>query len=428
VTAALLVGSFLVFVILSVPIGVSLGLSAVLYLLVGGESLVSVAQRAVVGTDSFLLLAVPFFVLAGNLMNTGGVTQRLFGFASAVMGRFRGGLGQANVLGSMIFAGMSGSAVADAAGMGTIEINAMREHGYDDDFSVAVTAASAVIGPIIPPSVNMVVYAFLAEVSVGRMFLAGFVPGVLMGISLMVLVHVYAVRRGYPKGRPMTWRELGASFLRALPAMLTPVILLGGMMAGVFTPTEAAVVAALYAMLLGIFGYRALTWRSFYEVCVGTARVTGSTMFIIAMASLFAWVMAREQIPQTAAAQVLSVTSNEYLVLLLVNLLLLLAGCFIDAVSAMIILVPVLLPLQQQLGLDPIQFGLVVVLNLTLGNLTPPVGMVLYVVSTVARVSVDRVVRATWPFLIPLVVVLGLITYVPRFVTLVPDVVMGPIR
>lgn len=427
-TALLLVGVFLLLVLASVPIGIALGLGSLLYLVLGGESIVSLPQRAVIGTNSFLLLAVPFFVLAGNLMNSGGITRRLFGFAATVMGGFRGGLGQANILGSMIFAGMSGSAVADAAGMGTIEIAAMREHGYDDDFSVAVTTASATIGPIIPPSINMVVYAFLAEVSVGRLFLAGFVPGALMGVALMVLVHAYSVRRGYPKAPPATLRQLTISCLRAVPAMLTPVILLGGIFLGVFTPTEAAVVASLYALLLGVFGYRAITLRQFYEVCVDTVRVTATTMFIIAMASVFAWVMAREQIPQTAAAYLLTVTTNEYVVLLLINVVLLVAGCFLDAVSAIIILVPVLLPLQQQLGLDPVHMGLVIVLNLTLGNITPPVGMVLYVVSTVANVSLDRVIRAVLPFLIPLGVVLALVTYVPRLVLFLPDLVMGPGR
>ena len=426
-TALLLVGVFLLLVLCSVPVGVALGLGSLLYLVVGGESIVSLAQRATIGTNSFLLLAVPFFVMAGNLMNSGGVTRRLFGFAAALMGGFRGGLGHANVLGSMIFAGMSGSAVADAAGLGAIEIAAMREHGYDDDFSVAVTAASATLGPIIPPSINMVVYAFLAEVSVGRLFLAGFIPGVLMGIAMMVLVHMYSVRRGYPKA-PHTLVQVLAACLRAVPAMLMPVILLGGIFLGIFTPTEAAVVASLYALLLGVLGYREVTIRKFYNVCVETLRTTATVMFIIAMASVFAWVMAREQVPQTAGAYLLTITTNKYVVLLLLNLVLLVAGCFLDAVSAMIVLVPVLLPLQQQLGLDPVHLGLVIVLNLTLGNLTPPVGMVLYVVSSVSNVSLDRVIRATLPFLVPLVIVLGLVTYVPWLVLFVPDLVMGPAR
>jgi tripartite ATP-independent transporter DctM subunit len=423
--AALLFGVFFLLVALSVPIGVSLGAAALVYLFVNQEAIISLAQRAVIGTNSFLLVAVPFFVLAGNLMNTGGITRRLFRFASALVGRLPGGLGHANVVANVIMAGMSGSAVADAAGLGTVQIPAMKEAGYDEDFSTGLTVAAATIGPIIPPSINMVVYAFLAEVSIGRMFLGGFVPGVFMAVSLMAMVYVYAVRRRYPKGPRMGIREIATASLEAVPALLTPVLLLGGMFIGVFTPTEAAVVASVYALLLGWLWYRSIDLRGFYAACVGSLRITATTMFIMAMASVFAWALAREQIPQAAAGFVFSITENKVLVLLMVNIVLLIAGCVLDAVSALIILMPILLPIQKQLGVDPIHYGVMVVFNITLGNITPPVGMCLYVGSAVAQISLDRVVRATLPFLVPLLIVLAIITYVPQTVLLLPNAVMG---
>ncbi|HEV8308659.1 MAG TPA: TRAP transporter large permease [Methylomirabilota bacterium] len=423
--AALLFGVFFLLVALSVPIGVSLGAAALVYLFVNQEAIISLAQRAVIGTNSFLLVAVPFFVLAGNLMNTGGITRRLFRFASALVGRLPGGLGHANVVANVIMAGMSGSAVADAAGLGTVQIPAMKEAGYDEDFSTGLTVAAATIGPIIPPSINMVVYAFLAEVSIGRMFLGGFVPGVFMAVSLMAIVYMYAVRRRYPKGPRMGIREIATASLEAVPALLTPVLLLGGMFIGVFTPTEAAVVASVYALLLGWLWYRSIDLRGFYAACVGSLRITATTMFIMAMASVFAWALAREQIPQAAAGFVFSITENKVLVLLMVNIVLLIAGCVLDAVSALIILMPILLPIQKQLGVDPIHYGVMVVFNITLGNITPPVGMCLYVGSAVAQISLDRVVRATLPFLVPLLIVLAIITYVPQTVLLLPNAVMG---
>jgi len=419
--AMLLFGTFFLLVALSVPIGICLGMSALLYFVVEQVSVVSLVQRSVAGTNSFILVAIPFFVLAGNLMNTGGVTTRLYRFASALVGRLPGGLGHTNVVVSMIFSGMSGTAVGDAAGLGTIELKAMRDAGYDDDFNIGVTLGSAAIGPIIPPSNNFLIYAFLADVSVARMFLGGFVPGVLMGLSLMALVHVFAIRRKYPKAPRQSLLGVLTEAVRAIPPMLTPVILLGGIFAGFVTPTEAALLACLYAFFLGVCVYRDADRRGICLALYETVKVTAATMFIVAMASAFAWALAREQIPQVITAQILSVTDNKYIVLLFVNIILLIAGCFLDAASAMMILVPILLPIQLAFGIDPIHFGLVVVFNITLGNLTPPVGICLFAGASVAGMSLDRVVRATIPFLVPLFIVLGLITYVPQLVTLLPS-------
>jgi tripartite ATP-independent transporter DctM subunit len=427
-TGALLLGGLLALIALAVPVGFALGVISVLYLVAVQDSLMSLVQQAVIGTDSFVLLALPFFVLAGNLMNASGITNRLFAFASALVGHFRGGLAHANVVGSMLMAGMSGSAIADVAGLGTVEIKAMRDEGYEGEFAVGITLASSTLGPIIPPSINMVIYAVLTNVSVGRLFMGGFGPGLVMGLCMMLLVYVLARRRNYPWSPRPTASAFASIFGHALPALLTPVILLGGLFAGIFTPTEAAAVAALYALAVGVLWYRAMGVRGLYDACVNAFHVTASAMFIVAMASVFAWALAREQIPQTAAAAFLSVTQEPWLVLLVVNVVLLIAGCFLDPVSAMIILMPVLLPIQGALGFDPVHFGVMVVLNLTIGNITPPVGMCLFVGTAVSGLSMERVVRGVAPFLGILLVALAVVTYIPQTVTFLPDLLMGTQR
>jgi tripartite ATP-independent transporter DctM subunit len=321
---------------------------------------------------------------------------------------------------------MSGSAIADTAGLGTVELKAMRNEGYDDDFAVGITLASSTLGPIIPPSINMVIYAVLADVSIGRLFMGGFGPGAVMGLCLMAAVYVSARKRNYPRApRPTPAKMLGI-FGRAVPALLTPVILLGGLFAGIFTPTEAAAVAALYALAIGMFWYHAMDARGLYGACVNAVQVTASAMFIVAMASVFAWTLAREQIPQNAAAAFLSLTNDPWSVLVIINIVLLVAGCFLDPVSAMIILMPILLPIQRQLGFDPVHYGVMIVLNLTIGNITPPVGMCLFVGSAVSGLPMHRVVQAVLPFLAVLLVALVIVTFVPLTVTFLPDLVMGP--
>lgn len=395
------------------PVAVALGLSSLVFILVQGRVPdIVVLHRMINGVDSFPLLAVPFFILAGNLMNTAGITNRIYDFAKALVGWMRGGLGHVNIGGSVIFAGMSGTAIADAGGLGTIEIKAMKDHGYDLDFAVGITAASSTIGPIIPPSLPMVIYGVMANASIGQLFAAGFVPGLLMAAALMVMVTWYARTRNYPRDAAFSLPVLGRSFLRAWPALLTPAIIIGGMTFGLFTPTEAAVAACVWALLLG-FAYRSLDLRRLVRVSFDTIETTAVVLLIVAGASIFAWILTTTRVTEQFAALVLGATDSVWLVLLLMNLILLVVGCFLETIAAITILVPVFLPIIDKLGIDPVHFGVVMVLNLMIGLLTPPVGMVLYVLSRVSGLPFERCVAATAPFLIPLLAVLALITFVP---------------
>ena len=421
---ALLFVMVFVLLIMGVPVAIALGGSSLVYVLLSGQvpDLV-VVHRMVNGVDSFPLLAVPFFILAGNLMNTAGITNRIFDFAKACVGWMRGGLGHVNVGASVVFAGMSGAAVADAGGLGTIEIKAMRDAGYEPDFSVGVTAASSTIGPIIPPSLPMVIYGVVASASIGQLFAAGLVPGLLMAVALMVMVAWYARRRNYPRDASFSLANLGRSFLRAFLSLLTPAIIVGGILLGVFTPTEAAVAACAYALLLGVVVYRTLTWRRLLRVSFDTIETTAIIMLIVAGASIFAWILTSNRVTELFADFILTVTENPYLILLLINLILILVGCFMETIAAITILVPVLLPIVVKLGIDPVHFGVVMVLNLMIGLLTPPVGMVLYVLSRVSGVPFERCVSATWPFLIPLVAVLFAVTFIPALSMWLPTLI-----
>ena len=421
---ALLFVMVFVLLIMGVPVAIALGGSSLVYVLLSGQvpDLV-VVHRMVNGVDSFPLLAVPFFILAGNLMNTAGITNRIFDFAKACVGWMRGGLGHVNVGASVVFAGMAGAAVADAGGLGTIEIKAMRDAGYEPDFSVGVTAASSTIGPIIPPSLPMVIYGVVASASIGQLFAAGLVPGLLMAVALMVMVAWYARRRNYPRDASFSLANLGRSFLRAFLSLLTPAIIVGGILLGVFTPTEAAVAACAYALLLGVVVYRTLTWRRLLRVSFDTIETTAIIMLIVAGASIFAWILTSNRVTELFADFILTVTENPYLILLLINLILILVGCFMETIAAITILVPVLLPIVVKLGIDPVHFGVVMVLNLMIGLLTPPVGMVLYVLSRVSGVPFERCVSATWPFLIPLVAVLFAVTFIPALSMWLPTLI-----
>lgn len=402
--------------IIGVPVGIALAGSSMFYILAAGTVPdFVIIHRMVNGVDSFPLLAIPFFILAGNLMNSAGITNRIFAFATACIGWLRGGLGHVNIIASVLFAGMSGAAVADAGGLGTIEIKAMRDAGYDDDFAVAVTAASSTIGPIIPPSLPMVVYGVMASASVGQLFAAGFIPGLLMAISLMLLVSWYARKRNYPRDARFNIRLLGTTFKRAFLSLLTPVIIVGGILTGAFTPTEAAISACVYALVLGIIVYRTLNWKRLLHVSMETIETSAIILFIVAAASIFAWILTSNRVTEHFAGMIMGITDNPILVLLLLNLVLFVVGCFMETVAAITILVPVLLPIAVSVGVDPVHFGVIMVLNLMIGLLTPPVGMVLYVLSRVAGISFERCSAATLPFLFPLVVVLAIITFFPSF-------------
>jgi tripartite ATP-independent transporter DctM subunit len=416
---------WLFLLLMGTPLYVGLGISSFIYVLLREINPLVVPQKIAMAANSFPLLAAPFFILMGNIMNSSGVTRRIFNFADVLVGWLRGGLGHANIVASMIFAGMSGAAVADAGGLGTIEIDAMRRGGYDDDFSAAVTAASATIGPIIPPSLPMIIYAVLAETSVGGLFIGGIVPGFLMGISLMVMVFFYSRKRNYPKRSFPGLRDIWKSFREAFWALLAPLILLFGIASGIFTPTEAAVVAAFYALILGLFIYKEFKISDLPQLILATVETNGVVLALVMTAVLFGWNLSVAQVPQSIGRVLVTISDNPMVVLLVINVFLLFVGLFMEAIAAMMILVPILLPVAVNLGIDPIQFGIIVVLNLMIGTITPPVGVVLYVTANVAKISFERVMKATAPFVLPLVVVLFLVTFIPEITTFLPKLVLN---
>ena len=373
-----------------------------------------IAQRIIYGVNNFTLLAIPFFLLAGKLMNTGGITKRIFGFANLLVGYIPGGLGHANILASIIFAGMSGSAVADASGLGTIEIEAMVDEGYDVDFSAAITAASSTIGPIIPPSIPMVMYGVMGDVSIAYLLMAGIIPGLLMGFCMMVMVYFYAIKRGYPRRTLPTISEICKGLREAFLPLLTPIILIGGMLSGIFTPTEAAAVAALYAFVLSVFIYREVSSSDLIKVLYDTLRETAVIMFVVGTASLYAWLLIKTQIPMVIVERIFEISRNPLVILFILNLFWLLVGCFMETNAAIIILTPIMMPLAKLVGINPVHLGVVMVLNLMIGLLTPPIGMCLFAVCRVAHLSFDRMIKAVIPFYIPLIVSLALVTIFPQ--------------
>jgi TRAP-type C4-dicarboxylate transport system permease large subunit len=447
-----------------IPVAIAMAGAALLYLFfVQSSPPFVVIHRMVSGIDSFPLLAVPFFILAGNLMNNAGITNRIYNYALALVGWLKGGLGHVNVVGSVVFAGMSGTAIADAAGLGTIEIKAMKDHGYETEFAVGVTAASATLGPIIPPSLPFVIYGMMANVSVGALFLAGILPGVLMAILMMLTVAYFAHKNGWggdirfewPRvmkalaetavviGWPLAlWFLVKEGGLPAQPAVfvalivlfaadkffqfqavlpiMTPVLLIGGMTTGVFTPTEGAIAACVWAIVLGFFWYRTLNFKMFVKICLDTVETTATVLFIVAAASIFGWMLTATGVTSAIGQWVLGFTTEPWMFLLLANLLMLFVGCFLEPTAAITILVPILVPICQQLGIDLVHFGLVMVLNLMIGLLHPPMGMVLFVLARVAKLSVERTTMAILPWLFPLLGSLVVITYVPSLVLWLP--------
>nr|WP_321462999.1 TRAP transporter large permease [uncultured Cohaesibacter sp.] len=407
------------------PVGFTLIVASLAYMLMEGRGLNFAAQRMVAGLNSFPLLAIPFFILTAQLMNTAGVTERIFRFAKALVGHVSGGLGHVNILASLLFSGMSGSAVADAAGLGQLEIKAMRDAGYDSQFAGSVTAASAIIGPLVPPSVPLVVYGVISNTSIGGLFLGGIIPGVLCALVLMIMVYVIAKIRHYPKDRKASCREVAISFSRAVIPLLTPLIIVGGIFAGIFSPTEAAVVAASYALILGTLVYRELTWAKLFAVLRDTLNHTASVGLLMMGVNLFGYVLAKEQIPQHVAQFFLDFSSNPLTFLLIVNLLLLFLGTFIEVLAILLLIVPVLVTASMSYGIDPIHFGVLVILNLMIGILTPPMGVALFVVSKVGDIPFGKLAVGILPFLIPLFGLLALLTLVPSLVTFIPNLLMG---
>jgi len=418
---ALLVG-FILLLVIGVPVAIALAGSSLIYVMLEGvQPHLVVLHRMIGGIDSFPLLAIPFFIMAGSLMNSAGITNRIYDFALALVGWLKGGLGHVNVVGSVIFAGMSGTAVADAGGLGNIEIKAMRDHGYSVDFAVGITGASSTIGPIIPPSLPFVIYGVMANASIGKLFAAGVIPGLVMALTMMIMVTYYAHTRGWHRDAKFSIVALWQTFKRAFLPLLTPIILVGGMTTGVFTPTEAAIAATAYAIVLGMGIYRTLSLKKLIKVSMETAETTAIILLIVAGASIFGYLITLTKVTDNVSALVLSITTTPWIVLLLVNIFLLIVGCFMETIASITILVPVLLPLMDKIGVDPVHFGLIMVLNLMIGLLTPPVGMVLYILARVANISFERTTKACLPFLIPLLVSLALVTYWPGMVMFLPN-------
>ena len=409
-----------ILLVIGVPVAVSLAIASLAYILIDGLPSVVLIHNMINGIDSFPLLAIPFFILAGHLMNTGGITNKIFAFARACVGWMYGGLGHVNVGASVIFAGMSGAAVADAGGLGNIEIKAMKDAKYDTDFSVGITAASSIIGPIIPPSLPLVIYGVTASVSIGELFVAGLVPGLLMAVSLMLMVAYYARKRNYPRDKSFELQRLIDTFKKAFLPLLTPAIIIGGISTGVFTPTESAVAAVMYSLFLGVVVYKTLTFKHLVKVSMETIETTAAILLIIASAAIFAWILTANQVADHLGTFLLSLSDDKTVLLLIIMLLVLVMGMFMETIAAITILVPLLMPIAATVGIDPVHLGIIVILNLMIGLLTPPVGMVLYVLSEVSNVKFEQCVKATVPFLIPLTIVLLLVVFFPDLALWLP--------
>ncbi|UCF93380.1 MAG: TRAP transporter large permease [Desulfobacterales bacterium] len=416
-----LIAAFIFFLLVAVPVAFILGLTPLMAMLVKGETpLILAAQQIFTGIDSPILMAVPFFILAGNIMSASGMTARLLGFCNILVGWLRGGLAYINVVISMFFAGITGAAVADTSAVGSILIPAMQKEGYDIDFAAAVTATSSTIGPIIPPSIPFIIYGVLGEVSIASLFLAGFVPGILLGLFQMGVVGYYAKTRQYPKGGLPSLKEAAKAVVDAALVLMLPIIILGGILSGIFTPTESACIAVFYALALSIFVYRDIRFRDLPRILINTGATSSLVMLVIAMASIFSWVLAAEEVPQKVTHAILALTANKYLILLLLNLVLLIVGTFMETTASLIILTPVLLPLMKQIGVDPLHFGVILVLNLVIGLTTPPVGVCLFIACSIGQTNLERLSRAIFPFLLASIAVLLICTYWGDLVMAIP--------
>jgi tripartite ATP-independent transporter DctM subunit len=421
----IMLGSFLALMMARVPVSIAITVAAIVAIVGGGYSLVQVPQIVASSTKSVPLMAIPFFILAANLMNAFGISQKIFDFATAAIGFMRGGLAQVNVLASMIFAGISGAAVADAAGLGTIEVRAMDRAGYKPDFSAAVTLASSTIGPIIPPSIMMLIYSVTANVSPAAMFLAGLVPGAVIGLILMATIYFRVVtgKQECPDPIPFSLARLARTAVDGLFALVTPVIILWGMVGGVVTPTEAGVLAVAYSLVLGAF-YRTLRFRELRVVLRETSITTAHILYILAVSHLLSYILVSEGVAYDLSDAISRSTDDPYLFLVLANIFLLILGCLLETLPAMLIAVPVFLPAVDALGIDRVHFGVVVIFNLLVGIITPPMGIGLYILISISRVRFGELVSAVIPYLITLLIALGLITFVPALTLFLPNVLL----
>jgi len=422
----ILVGLLVALLAIGCPVAFAMLIASVVYLLTSSLPLLQLTQKVAAGVDSFPLLAIPMFLLAGGLMNTMGVTDRIFRFAQVLVRHVTGGLGHVNVVASVIFAGMSGSAVADAGGLGKVEIKAMRAAGYDNAFSAAITGASAVIGPVIPPSITMVIYGFLAEESVGRLFLAGAIPGLLMALSMMILIYFLARTGVYacPRLPRASLCEVWLAFRGAFLPLLAPVILLSGIISGIFTPTEAGVVVVLYVLLIGIVQLN-FSWRHILHAAIDAVRTTCATMWIIACSMIYGWIIIIQKVPDQVVTLLSTNIDSPLAVFVFVIATLLFFGMILEAIPVMLITVPTFIALGAVYEIDPIHLGVVIVLTMMIGSITPPVGLTLFTVMKVAAISMDRLVRAIWPFYLAIFTVVVIVVLVPQFAVWLPNLVFG---
>ena len=419
----LFLGNFLAFMLIGVPVALALAVACTVYLVITGKAdlLLAFPQHMVAGVDVFVLLTIPLFLLAGNLMNAGGITDRIVDASRAVVGHIRGGLSLVNVVASMFFGGVSGAATADSSALGTVLIPAMEKEGYEKPYAAALTAVSSVMGPIIPPSITMIVYGVLTRTSIAKLFLAGIVPGLMLGLGLLLYAYFVARKRGYPVTERAQAGERVRAIGRAAPALFLPFIILGGILSGVFTPTESAAVAVIYALVISMAFYRTLKITEIGTPLGQTVVLTSAVMLVVAVAKMVGVVFAYDDIPAQVASALLSISDNPIVLLLLINLFLLLLGLFLEPLAAMILSLPVLTPIALEIGVDPVHFGIIVVLNLVIGLATPPVGICLFIVCGIGKVSLEAVSRAALPMIGICILVLMLVTYFPDLVLTIPS-------
>jgi tripartite ATP-independent transporter DctM subunit len=422
------IGLLMVFFIIGVPVSISIGLTCMAVLWAENDllsiPLTLFPLKMMHGINNFPILAIPFFILAANVMNKGSVTSRIFNFANALVGHLRGGLGHVNVLASMIFAGMSGTAVADAAGLGALEIKAMRDQGYSMSYSIGITGASSVIGPIIPPSVAMVIYGWLGDVSVGALFVGGLIPGILLGGSLMIMTWILSFRTPMPIQPRPPFMEVIRLSRHAVLSLLTPIIIVGGIWTGFFTPTEAGVVASTYAIILVLLIYRDITWKGLLDVFYNTIEFTAIVLFIISIAVLYGWLLVRLQIPLTLSELVVQISTNTTVMLIIITMFFLIVGCFMSVIESVLIFTPVMVPMIKLLGIDPLFFGVLMVISLSVGVITPPFGNVIYVLVGITNQPFESVVKSILPFLIPIICVILFLVVFPNMVTYLPRLIL----
>lgn len=411
---------------LSVPVGFALGISSLVYLVFEqGTPIMAAMQRVVVASDSFSLMALPLFIISGNLMCDGGISKRLINFIDALIGWARGGLAIVTTVACAFFGAISGSNTATTAAIGSIMIPGMKDKNYDTDFAAAVTASSGVLGAIIPPSLMMISYGTVTGASIGSLFMGGVIPGIMCALSMCIVSYIICRKKGFVSGDKFSWRRLGVSFVDAILALLMPVIVLGGIYGGLFTPTEAAAVACIYCFIVAMFIYREISWKDLPRILIDSMKTSSGIMLLVCTASLFGWALTVGRVPQAIASAILGLTSDPIIILLLINIVLLIAGCFLESIAAILILTPVLFPIATAIGMDPVHFGIIVCVNICIGTLTPPFGVCLFVSSGLTQMPIERIAKKSFPYLLALLICLTLITYIEPISMFLPNLLAG---